>query len=210
MKKTLILTETAVLVAIILLMAFTSIGYLRIGPLSLSLITIPVAVGAIAISPSVGALLGTVFGITSFLQCFMGDPFGAALLQINPFLTFLVCIPTRALAGYLCGVVFRLLKRPVKTPAYYVGGLSMAVFNTVFFMSMLVLCFWKAPVVQSWSEGLGAFNPLIFILASIGLNAVIEWIATAVVGGSIALALSHIRPAYQPPQAKKGVKEAAS
>lgn len=104
-SRTIRLTETAVLVAIILIMAFTQIGYVRIGPLSISLITIPVAVGAVMLGPGTGALLGAIFGITSFIQCFAGDAFGAALLSINPFFTFLVCVPTRTLAGFLSGAV---------------------------------------------------------------------------------------------------------
>ena len=190
-KNTLILTETAVLVAIILLMAFTSIGYLKIGPLSLSLITIPVAVGAMVISPASGALLGLIFGLTSFAQCFMGDLFGAALVQINPLLTFLVCVPTRTLAGFLSGFICKALRGKIKAPAFYIGGFAMAFFNTAFFMGMLTLCFWNAPAVKDWSASLNAFNPLIFILASVGINAVVEWIATTVIGGSISVALYH-------------------
>lgn len=191
--KTLYLVENAILIAIILLMAFTPIGYLKIGALSISLITIPVAIGAISISPSSGALLGLVFGLTSFAQCFMGDAFGMALLSINPVLTFILCVPTRALAGFLCGVLFKAARRKIKVPAFYMGGFLMAFFNTLFFMSALVICFWNAEVIQTWSASLGAVNPLIFILLSIGINAVVEWVATTVVGGSVGLALSKIR-----------------
>ncbi len=192
-KKIRKMVEEAVLIAIILMMAFTPIGYIRVGALSISLITIPVAIGAIAISPGAGALLGCVFGITSFIQCFTGDAFGAALVSINPFFTFLVCIPTRTLAGWLCGLVFKALHRPAKLRkiSYYVGGFSMGFFNTAFFMAMLVICFWNAEVVQAWSQSLGALNPITFILLSIGVNAVVEWVSCTVVGGVVGLALSH-------------------
>ena len=192
-NKTLFLVENAILIAIILLMAFTPIGYIKIGALSISLITIPVAIGAISIGPSSGALLGFVFGTTSFLQCFMGDTFGMALLSINPVLTFIVCVPTRTLAGYLSGLCFKVLRRKIKVPAFYIAGFLMAFFNTALFMSVLVLCFWNAEVIKTWSESLGTFNPLIFIILSIGVNAVVEWIATTVAGGSVGLALSKIR-----------------
>jgi uncharacterized membrane protein len=189
-SRTIRLTETAVLVAIILIMAFTQIGYVRIGPLSISLITIPVAVGAVMLGPGTGALLGAIFGITSFIQCFAGDAFGAALLSINPFFTFLVCVPTRTLAGFLSGAVFGAVRKKFRVPAYYIGSFAMAFLNTVFFMTVLVLCFWNAPAVQTWSQSLNAFNPLIFILASVSVNAAVEWISTAAVGGSVGLALS--------------------
>ena len=96
-KKTLEMVQMAVLIAIILIMAITPLGYLRTGGLEISLMTVPVVIGAMSVGPGCGAVLGLAFGLTSFYQCFGMSVFGAALLNINPFLTFLVCVPTRAL-----------------------------------------------------------------------------------------------------------------
>jgi uncharacterized membrane protein len=63
------LTLLGLLTAVLLVMSFTPLGYLNIGPLAITLNTIPVAVGAIALGPTGGAILGGIFGITSFLQC---------------------------------------------------------------------------------------------------------------------------------------------
>ena len=59
----------AMLAGILLMMSFTPLGYLNIGPLAISLNMIPVAIGAVALGPTGGAVLGAVFGITSCLQC---------------------------------------------------------------------------------------------------------------------------------------------
>ena len=40
------LTQLALLVAVLLVMNYTPLGYLQVGPLSMSLLTIPVAIGA--------------------------------------------------------------------------------------------------------------------------------------------------------------------
>ena len=88
------LVEMALLVAIILLMAFTPIGYIKTAGLEITLIVIPVAVGAVTLGPAAGAILGGVFGITSFIQCFGMSAFGTLLLGVNPVFTFLVCVPT--------------------------------------------------------------------------------------------------------------------
>ena len=45
------MVTTAMLSAILLLMSYTPLGYLNIGPLAISLNMIPVAVGAIALGP---------------------------------------------------------------------------------------------------------------------------------------------------------------
>lgn len=93
------LVELALFVAIILLMAFTPIGYIKTAGLEITLIVVPVAVGAVTLGPTAGAILGGAFGITSFIQCFGMSAFGAILLEVNPFFTFLVCVPTRILEG---------------------------------------------------------------------------------------------------------------
>ena len=98
--KTLWMAQTAILAAVILLMAFTPLGYLKVGIIEITFLVIPVAIGAIMIGPGSGAVLGAVFGATSFAQAF-ASPFGAALLAINPFYTFLLTMVPRILMGYL-------------------------------------------------------------------------------------------------------------
>ena len=46
-----------------------------------------VVIGAIILGPTAGAILGGVFGITSFIQCFGISAFGTLLFGINPVLT---------------------------------------------------------------------------------------------------------------------------
>ena len=77
-KKIVFLAEVAILAALILLMSFTPLGYLRLPGLSVSLLMIPVAIGAVVVGPAAGAILGCLFGLTSFAQCFMGDVLGAS------------------------------------------------------------------------------------------------------------------------------------
>ena len=95
--------ELALLVAVIVLLAFTPIGYIRTFGLEITLIVVPVTVGAVTLGPAAGAVLGAVCGITSFIQCFGMSPFGAVLLGINPAATFVVCVISRVLMGWLTG-----------------------------------------------------------------------------------------------------------
>ena len=43
---------TAVLAALVLLMSFTPLGYLKVGFVSITFLTIPVAIGAMVVGPS--------------------------------------------------------------------------------------------------------------------------------------------------------------
>ena len=54
------------LVAIILIMAFTPLGYIKTAGIEITLIVVPVAVGAVTLGPAAGAILGGVFGLASF------------------------------------------------------------------------------------------------------------------------------------------------
>lgn len=185
------LVEMALLVAIILLMAFTPIGYIKTAGLEITLIVIPVAVGAVTLGPAAGAILGGVFGITSFIQCFGMSAFGTLLLGVNPVFTFLVCVPTRILDGWLTGLIYAGLKK-TKIPS--AGSVTLAslccpLLNTTFFMGMLVIGFYNTEYIQSFVSALGAKNALLFILAFVGVNGLVEAIVCFVVGTAISAAL---------------------
>ena len=106
-SSTLYMVELAMMIAIILLMSFTPLGYLRTPGLSITLLTIPVAVGAIILGPKGGAVCGLAFGATSFYMAVTGSSaFAAALFNINPFGTFIVCIVARVLEGWITGLIF--------------------------------------------------------------------------------------------------------
>lgn len=190
--KTIKMAQMAILIAVVLIMAFTPLGYLRTAGLEISLITIPVAIAAMVIGPGAGAVLGGVFGITSFYQCFGMSQFGAVLLSINPILTFLVCVPTRILMGYLGSVFFQVFKKADRsnTICYFAGGFMTAFLNTLFFMSVLMLCFWNTDYIQSLN--VAGTNVFLFVLAFVGVNGVVEWIATTVAGGIVSKAVAKV------------------
>ena len=92
------MVELAMMIAIILLMSFTPLGYIRTPGLSVTLLTIPVAVGAIILGPKGGAVCGLAFGATSFYMALTGSSaFAAMLLSISPVGTFITCIVARVL-----------------------------------------------------------------------------------------------------------------
>lgn len=186
-NKTEKLTLNAVMAAITVLLAFLPI---KTAGLEITLAVIPVAVGAICFGEITGLILGTVFGLCSFLQCLGFSSFGAVLFGINPWLTFLVCVPTRMLTGFLAGLVFKGVKSFNKPVAYVVSSLSAAVLNTVFFMGTLTLFFYNTEYIQNIVSELGAVNPIIFILLFVGINGAVELAANFIVALPCAKALS--------------------
>lgn len=188
------LTTLGLLTGILLVMNFTPLGYFRTLGLSISLMMIPVGIGAMLLGPKAGAWLGFIFGATSFYQALTGSsPFSAMLMNISPLGTFLTCIPTRILMGWLTGVIFlgvhKLDKK--KTASYFVGGFFAAFLNTLFFMGVLILCFWNTEYIQEINASLGGLNPVLFVLAFVGVNGALEMPASCIAGGIVSKAVSR-------------------
>ena len=61
-KKLRQMVQLAVLTAILLVMAFTPLGYLKLGPLSITFLTLPVAIATVTLGPAAGLFMGAVFG----------------------------------------------------------------------------------------------------------------------------------------------------
>lgn len=109
------LTQLALLTALMLVMANTPLGYIRVGVLTMSLLTVPMAIGAMLCGPGAGAFLGFVFGMTSFLNAVNGTGgLTAYAFQYNPVLCFVMCVVSRVLAGLLVGLIYRGLKKPCR------------------------------------------------------------------------------------------------
>ena len=179
-----------ILIGLIVLMAFTPVGYLRVGAVSISFLMIPVAIGAIAKGPWAGTLLGTVFGITSFVQCFGMDLFGTYLASKNVVFTFIMCVVCRALAGFLAGLVFKGISKVTKNSFFRssLTGLAAAVFNTILFLSALILLFGKTTVTDA--TGLDPQLGILALLAAmVGINAILEAVAAFILTGGIGVAL---------------------
>ncbi|HCD81411.1 MAG TPA: ECF transporter S component [Ruminococcaceae bacterium] len=188
-KKIQKLTVLSVLAAITAIVAFVPLKTLG---LEITFTMIPVAIGAILYGPSGGAVLGAVFGAVSFLQCLGYSHFGAALFAINPVFTFIVCVPTRILAGLLAGFIYKALKAGCKSdiPALLTASLAAPLLNTVFFMSSLVLFFYRTDYIQGFVSAMGAANPIMFILLFVGINGLVEIICGFAVAFPAAKAIS--------------------
>lgn len=185
-SKTLHLTRLGMLSAIIILMAFTPLGYLKIGPLSITFLTVPVVLGAIIMGPLDGAILGAVFGATSFAQCFGLDAFGTTLFTLNPVFTFILCFVPRILIGLASGYLSKGLGkiRTNQVVSYALSALAGALTNTVFFVGFLLLLFGQTSYIQSFGHNIFA---IIGVLVT--TNALIEAIVCTVIATTLAKTL---------------------
>lgn len=178
------------LTAILVVMSFTPLGYLNIGPLSITLNIIPVAIAALTMGPVGGAAVGAVFGLTSFLQCVgigLPSPFGVALFGISPIFTIITCFVPRILDGFLLGLINKFVADVSNSiVSSFITGFAAALLNTVFFMTSLMLLFGKTPLIMDMR---GEMNIIAFMCAFVGINAVFEIVASTIITGGVGTAL---------------------
>ena len=192
------MTLLAMLVAVLIVLAFVNIP--MPAGLSITFNMIPVAIAAMAMGIPGGMIVGGAFGLISFLQCYgiCGvSGMGVALVTANPgfgfaCLMFVQRFVSRVLVGLLAAVVWRGMRK-TRAPLYAQGlvtGFSAAFFNTLFFMTLLVLLFRQTTYMQNAMAGK---TVLAYLVASVGVNAVVEMAVAAVVTGAAGVALKKAR-----------------
>ncbi len=141
------LTGLALFTAIVVILQFLG-AFIRFGPFSISLVLIPIVVGAALYGVLAGAWLGFVFGLVVLLS---GD--AAAFLVINPVGTVLVVLLKGALAGLCAGAVYKALSHANETVAVIVAAVAAPVVNTGIFLLGCLVFF--LPTVAAWGEAMG-------------------------------------------------------
>ena len=189
MKKNqlLFLTLAAAFIAVIAVMAFTPLGYLKVGIIEITFLVIPVVAGGFVLGKWGGLLLGTAFGLTSLFQCFGFSPFGAALLAVSPVRTAVVCLLPRMLLGFLAAWLFEGLSK-TRLPVSVASGLCSLVgslVNTVGFVGLLILLFKDSAVITDLMVQMETKNVLYFALLFAGVNSLAEAAANTVAGAAV-------------------------
>ena len=132
-----VLTRLGLLIAIELVMKAIGLGSVPVGPLYMSFLTLPIAVGAITMGPVAGLVLGAVFGLVSFYDAVSGgSAMTSALFQVSPLHTLILCVGTRLLMGLCVGLIYEALRRLDKkgTWSCIISAMCAPLLNTLFFM----------------------------------------------------------------------------
>lgn len=194
-NRTRTLTTLGILTAIILVMAFTPLGYIKTLGLEITLLHIPVILGAALTGPVGGMVLGAVFGLTSFFQCFGLSFFGTTLFSINPVGTFIVCVVPRVLLGLVAAYLYRAFDRLTGKWSGTITGALSTLCHTAMFMGTLVLFFYTSDYIQGIAQYYGATNIFAFIIAFVGLQGLLEIVLAAVIVGALVPVIKKARRA---------------
>ena len=125
-----------------------------VGGFSISLVLLPIVLGAAVYGIRAGALLGATFGVVVVINCITGaDAGGAMVFQANPVLCILVVMGKGILAGMASGAVYRLLHKVNPYLAMLVAAIVCPVVNTgVFLLGCLVFFM---DTITAWGTAAG-------------------------------------------------------
>ncbi len=172
-RQTLNLAIGGVLTAIVIVLQMVGAS-IKFGAFSISLILIPVVLGAALCGPVVSAWLGLVFGAVVLLS---GD--AAAFLAISVPGTVITVLLKGVLCGLFAGLVFNALKKKNITLATIIAAIVAPVTNTGIFLLGCRIFFFDA--VKEWGVGAGFVSVTKYMLVGfVGLNFLFELLTNIV------------------------------
>lgn len=165
--KTKYIVTLALFIAVTVALQLVS-AYIHVGPVSITLVLLPIVIGGALFGVEFGTVLGASFGVLTFVFSVMGiDPGGNMMFAANPFLTFVVCIVKGTLAGTLSALVFKLISK-LSEEKKYLSFLSASfvapTVNTGIFL--LFAWFFYRPTLQIWAGGSDVIS---YVLSSLVL-----------------------------------------
>lgn len=167
-------------------------GSIVISGVSITLVLVPIVVGASVYGAKDGAFLGAVFGLITFINCMRhNSPFEGMLYDASPWLCGLVCMVKATAAGYVSALVQKLLyKWRSKGLLSYIGAAVVApVVNTALFACGMSLFFKDA--LNSFLGGTNFVYNLFVVV--IGVNFFTELAVNLVCAPAIATIVKAVK-----------------
>ena len=168
----------SLLLAVMIVLQFlASVFPIKIGPFPISLVLIPIVLGAATYGVAAGGILGGAFGVMTYIFCVNGmDIGGQMVFQASPVLCFLVVMAKGILCGLASGFVYRMLHKTNGYVAMLCAAIICPVVNTGVFLIGMSLFFMD--VLRAWAGGTDVvgyiLSSLILInfLPELGINIV--------------------------------------
>ncbi len=188
--KTLKLAQMAILIALLAVLTFTPLGFIMVPPVSITLMHIPVIIGAVMMGPVEGGILGLAFGIFSMIKASTAavspvDMAFSPFLSDNPVASVVLCILPRILLGVIAGGLY------LSTKYALLKGLKRDVLATG--VTAVAASFCHTALVMGLLWGLFRALPLRNVLLTIvSVNSVLEMLAAAVLVTAVCKPLKHV------------------
>ncbi len=158
------LTLTAILTALVIILQFMG-AFVKFGPFSISLVLVPIVIGAAKCGVFSGGWLGFVFGMVVLLN---GD--AGAFLAVDVFGTIVTVLLKGTLCGIFAGLVYKVLEKENLYVAVVCAAIVCPLVNTLVFLLGCNIFFMDT--LKVWANGSNVFHYMIFVL--VGVNFLFE------------------------------------
>ena len=144
------LVLSGILTAIVVVLQYLG-SFIKFGPFSISLILIPIVIGAATCGYEIGAWLGFIFGVVVLAS---GD--AAPFLAIDVFGTVLTVLLKGTACGFAAGLAYEALKKYNRYLAVIAAAIVCPVVNTGVFLLGCLVFFMEA--ISEWGLSAGFNN----------------------------------------------------
>ena len=190
--RTLYLTQLATLSAIVLFLQLAGVT-IRIGATPVSLVLLPITLGALLLGPTAGAWLGFLFGaeVLIVLGVMGADPFTATLFLEHPLFTSLLCLIKGVAAGLVPALIYRALKEKHERLALFLAAAAAPIANTGIFI------LGSYTMMDTFQANFLGEMPMFYFLVIIcaGWNFIFEFLINLVCSPILARVMAVLLPA---------------
>lgn len=165
----------AILTAIVIVLQYLG-SFIHLGPFSISLVLIPIVIGAAMCGKAISTWLGFVFGMVVLIS---GD--AAAFLAVNAFGTVLTVLVKGMAAGFIAALIYQLLEKFNKYVAVIVAAIACPVVNTGIFLIASRIFFFET--IKEWAGDMDAVK--FMFVGLVGLNFLVELAINVVLSPTI-------------------------
>jgi len=184
------ITLLGILTAIVIVLQAVGAN-IRFGTFSISLVLLPIVIGAAMIHPLAGGWLGFVFSVVVLLTD--AGPFLAVSIPG----TLITVIAKGTLAGIAAGYVYKLLAGKNSFAATVAAAAAAPIVNTGIFVLGCYIFF--LPTLSEWAAGAGFDDVTAFIfLGLIGLNFLLELAVNLVLSPTVTFLLEYAKKRFAP------------
>lgn len=177
-SKTVKLATAGILTAIVVVFQFIGAS-IKFGTFSVSLVLIPIVVGAALGGKGVSTWLGFIFGLVVLLS---GD--ASVFLAIDPLGTVITVLLKGTLAGLVGGFAFEMLKKVNTYFAVIMSAILVPLTNTGIFLVGCRLFFFET--IKEWATGLGFGNAFTYMIVGlVGVNFIFELVINIILSPSV-------------------------
>ena len=174
----------AILTALVIVLQLVG-QFIKFGPASISLVLIPIVIGAAVCGPKISTWLGLVFGVVVLFTD------GMAFIAIHAIGTIVTVLLKGALCGLIAGIVYKIFEKKNVYLAVVFSAIACPIVNTGVFLLGCYLFFFNT--IKEWGLNAGFTNVGEYmILGLVGINFLLE-LAVNVVLSPIIVKLINIR-----------------